>query len=109
MIMALNWSGTKSHYLIKMADGEEIDVTTSVIDSIAWERNNKRPYLDASGTMAYEQMLWTAWAAARRQGKTKHGTFNDFFPKVDDFAMVTEDEDDQGTGPDPTNVGASPG
>lgn len=95
--MAVNWSGAKNRYTIKLIGGEAIDVTTTVVDAIAWERLNKRGYLD-TGSPAYEQMLWTAWAAAKRQGKTDARTFNEFMPKVDDFAMISDDPD--GTEPE---------
>lgn len=92
--MGVNSIGMSERYLITLKSGEDIDVQTTMRDTLAWEKANKgKPFL-GNGMLSHHQMLWVAWSAARREGKTDVKSFDAFAVQVVDLGTFDDDEDD---------------
>lgn len=102
----MNLSGVKNHVKIYLTDDTVIDVTNKVADVLVWEKANGRSFVQ-SDRPEFRQLLWVAWAAAKREKKTEVAKFDDFMHLVDDFEIVDDDEDGEGSSEGPTQPEAS--
>ena len=73
-------------YRITMSDGKTIETTTSLSDTLAFERENRRPLVSGIGQPPLTtDLLWLAWHAACRESKTDLRQFAQFTSKVEQF------------------------
>lgn len=98
--MGVNSIGMSERYLITLKSGEEVEVQTGMRDVLAWEKANKGAPFLGQGMLSHHQMLWVAWSAARREGKTDVRSFDAFAAQVVDLGTFDDDEDgeDEGQG-----------
>lgn len=81
-------------YQITLADGKTIETTTSLADTLAFERENKRPLMSSIGQPPLTtDLLWLAWHAACRESKTELRQFAQFSTRVTDFASKPMERD----------------
>lgn len=93
-------------FRITLADGTVIETTSSLQDSLAFEKEQRRPLVQSAGTVPLtSDLLWLAWHAACRAGKTELRQFAQFMGRVEDFEVrskeaptsVFDDDDPEGT------------
>ncbi len=91
-------AGLANRFRVEFLDGDQVEVGTIAGDAMAWERTHKRLWQD---NVSPSSMLWTAWRALKREGRTTESTFDAFVDRVRDFEVEVE-EDEEGDGEDPT-------
>ena len=79
-------------FRIGLADGTQIEVTSSLQDSLAFEKDQRRPLVASSGTVPLtSDLLWLAWHAACRAGKTELRQFAAFAARVEEFEVRSKE------------------
>lgn len=92
-------SGLSNRFRVEMLDTELVDVETIAGDAMQWERVHKMPFQD---NVSASSLLWTAWRALRRLGRTDEATFAAWADRVRDFAVEQEEDDEDEPNEDPT-------
>lgn len=70
-------------------DGETVELVTSPIDAMRWEQRHGNGRSFANDEPTVQQLLWTAWSSACRQGLAdKRGKFEEWVERVDDFESL---------------------
>lgn len=120
--MAKYKSGVRFKFLIEYTGGESVVIVNDLRDVLQWERNHGGQSFVANEP-SLDQLLWVAWAKAKRTGQTDlrfekwTDTIEDFDPDQADKPGTESDEDDATTDEDgepttdpvPTNAGAGAG
>lgn len=98
------WSGLRQTYVLHFVDDRQpLEIKVGLPDVLRWEKNNNKGYLD-NGMPAISQMMWTAWAAGRRQGLIEEKVFDQFVLSLEDFEMEDQDDDDTTDVVEPTQT-----
>ena len=115
---AYNALAPANDYRLTMSSGEVIEVTTSVANTLAFEREFRRPLAPQAGSVPLTtDLLWLAWHQACREQKTQLRQFALFQAQVANIEIRTPerassifDDDDLTDGADRIAgfVGADP-
>ena len=105
--MAKYKSGLRFRFEVWMTgETEPMVIVTDIRDVLQWERNNKRSFVGSDPSI--DQLLWLAWAHAKRSGKTDL-QFQQWTDQVEDFDSDQADVPGTEDEPDPTNAEAGAG
>lgn len=77
---------------VQYVDGSEAAVTAAAPDLIAFERHFDKPMTVFADAPRVEWMLWLAWTALSRQGKTGE-EFDPWTEKVDGIVFGEQQDD----------------
>ena len=97
-----------NEFRIGMTTGQQIEVTSSLQDTLAFEKDQRRPLVVSAGTVPLtSDLLWLAWHAACRESKTELRQFAAFAARVQEFEVrakedttsVFDDSDPEGLEP----------
>lgn len=101
--MAKYKSGIRWKFDIEFNDGHEpLHYVNDLRDVLQWERNHNGRSFIGGGEPAIDQLMWVAWAKARRENWTTL-RFEQWTDTLDDFEV--DQADKPGSGPDVDDQG----